>query len=46
LNEFRLDAVMTREEMAQGSGSSRETVTRLITDLKKRSLSATTVTHG
>lgn len=38
LEEFRLDEAMTHEEMAQRIGSSRETVPRLLTDLKKRQL--------
>jgi CRP/FNR family cyclic AMP-dependent transcriptional regulator len=36
--EFHLRSVMTHEEMAQRIGSSRETVTRLLTDLKKKRL--------
>jgi len=36
--EFRLRSPMTHEEMAQRIGSSRETVTRLLSDLKKRRL--------
>jgi CRP/FNR family cyclic AMP-dependent transcriptional regulator len=36
--EQRLRAVMTHEEMAQRIGSSRETVTRLLSDLKKKRL--------
>jgi CRP/FNR family transcriptional regulator, cyclic AMP receptor protein len=36
--EFRLRAAMTHEEMAQRIGSSRETVTRLLSDLKKKRL--------
>ena len=37
-DEARLHASMTHEEMAQRIGSSRETVTRLLSDLKKRQL--------
>jgi CRP/FNR family transcriptional regulator, cyclic AMP receptor protein len=37
-NEVRLRTVMTHEEMAQRIGSSRETVTRLLSDLKKKQL--------
>lgn len=36
--ETRLHASMTHEEMAQRIGSSRETVTRLLSDLKKKQL--------
>jgi len=36
--ELHLRSVMTHEEMAQRIGSSRETVTRLLSDLKKRRL--------
>jgi CRP/FNR family transcriptional regulator len=36
--EIRLRSAMTHEEMAQRIGSSRETVTRLLTELKKRQL--------
>ena len=36
--EFHLRSVMTHEEMAQRIGSSRETVTRLLSDLKKKRL--------
>ncbi|MBZ5682607.1 MAG: Crp/Fnr family transcriptional regulator [Acidobacteriia bacterium] len=36
--EIRLRSAMTHEEMAQRIGSSRETVTRLLSDLKKRQL--------
>jgi CRP/FNR family transcriptional regulator len=36
--EFRLRSPMTHEEMAQRIGSSRETVTRLLTELKKKRL--------
>jgi CRP/FNR family cyclic AMP-dependent transcriptional regulator len=36
--ELRLRSVMTHEEMAQRIGSSRETVTRLLSDLKKKRL--------
>jgi len=36
--EVRLQAPMTHEEMAQRIGSSRETVTRLLSNLKKREL--------
>jgi len=36
--ESPLRSIMTHEEMAQRIGSSRETVTRLLTDLKKRRL--------
>jgi CRP/FNR family cyclic AMP-dependent transcriptional regulator len=36
--ELHLRAAMTHEEMAQRIGSSRETVTRLLTDLKKKRL--------
>ena len=36
--EIRLQSVMTHEEMAQRIGSSRETVTRLLSDLKKKKL--------
>jgi CRP/FNR family transcriptional regulator len=38
LAESRLSSAMTHEEMAQRIGSSRETVTRLLSDLKKRQL--------
>lgn len=38
LEEFRVRSAMTHEEMAQRIGSSRETVTRLLSDLKKRQL--------
>jgi CRP/FNR family cyclic AMP-dependent transcriptional regulator len=37
-NEMPLRPVMTHEEMAQRIGSSRETVTRLLSDLKKKRL--------
>src|ERR1700684_3158354 len=37
-NEQRLHSAMTHEEMAQRIGSSRETVTRLLSDLKKKQL--------
>jgi len=36
--ELHLRSIMTHEEMAQRIGSSRETVTRLLSDLKKRRL--------
>jgi CRP/FNR family transcriptional regulator len=36
--ELRLRSTMTHEEMAQRIGSSRETVTRLLSDLKKKRL--------
>jgi CRP/FNR family transcriptional regulator, cyclic AMP receptor protein len=36
--EIRIGGSMTHEEMAQRIGSSRETVTRLLSDLKKRQL--------
>lgn len=36
--ELRLRTIMTHEEMAQRIGSSRETVTRLLSDLKKKRL--------
>jgi CRP/FNR family transcriptional regulator, cyclic AMP receptor protein len=36
--EFHLRSVMTHEEMAQRIGSSRETVTRLLSELKKKRL--------
>ena len=36
--EVRLRSAMTHEEMAQRIGSSRETVTRLLSDLKKKEL--------
>jgi len=36
--EVRLSSCMTHEEMAQRIGSSRETVTRLITNMKKKQL--------
>ena len=36
--EIHLQSAMTHEEMAQRIGSSRETVTRLLSDLKKRQL--------
>jgi CRP/FNR family transcriptional regulator, cyclic AMP receptor protein len=36
--EVRIRAAMTHEEMAQMIGSSRETVTRLLSDLKKKEL--------
>jgi CRP/FNR family transcriptional regulator, cyclic AMP receptor protein len=36
--ELRLRSVMTHEEMAQRIGASRETVTRLLSDLKKKRL--------
>jgi CRP/FNR family cyclic AMP-dependent transcriptional regulator len=36
--EFRLRSTMTHEEMAQRIGSSRETVTRLLSDLKRKRL--------
>jgi CRP/FNR family cyclic AMP-dependent transcriptional regulator len=37
-NELHLRSAMTHEEMAQRIGSSRETVTRLLSDLKKKRL--------
>jgi CRP/FNR family transcriptional regulator len=37
-DELHLRSVMTHEEMAQRIGSSRETVTRLLTELKKKRL--------
>jgi len=37
-DEVRLRSAMTHEEMAQRIGSSRETVTRLLSDLKKKHL--------
>jgi len=37
-DELRLRSAMTHEEMAQRIGSSRETVTRLISDLKRKQL--------
>jgi CRP/FNR family cyclic AMP-dependent transcriptional regulator len=37
-DELRLRSVMTHEEMAQRIGSSRETVTRLLTELKRKQL--------
>jgi CRP/FNR family transcriptional regulator, cyclic AMP receptor protein len=37
-SESRLSSTMTHEEMAQRIGSSRETVTRLLSDLKKKEL--------
>jgi CRP/FNR family transcriptional regulator, cyclic AMP receptor protein len=37
-SEVRLRSVMTHEEMAQRIGSSRETVTRLLSDLKRKDL--------
>jgi CRP/FNR family transcriptional regulator, cyclic AMP receptor protein len=37
-DETRLRSIMTHEEMAQRIGSSRETVTRLLSDLKKKQL--------
>ncbi len=37
-DESRLGSAMTHEEMAQRIGSSRETVTRLLSDLKKKRL--------
>ena len=37
-DELRLRSAMTHEEMAQRIGSSRETVTRLLSDLKKKRL--------
>jgi len=36
--EVRLRSIMTHEEMAQRIGSSRETVTRLLSDLKRKQL--------
>jgi CRP/FNR family transcriptional regulator len=36
--EVRLRSIMTHEEMAQRIGSSRETVTRLLSDLKRKRL--------
>jgi CRP/FNR family transcriptional regulator len=36
--ELRLPSCMTHEEMAQRIGSSRETVTRLLSELKKKRL--------
>ncbi len=38
LDELHLNSAMTHEEMAQRIGSSRETVTRLLSDLKKKRL--------
>lgn len=38
VTETRIPASMTHEEMAQRIGSSRETVTRLLSDLKKKQL--------
>jgi CRP/FNR family transcriptional regulator len=38
MEEFRLRSRMTHEEMAQRIGSSRETVTRLLSELKRRQL--------
>ncbi len=38
VDETRLRSIMTHEEMAQRIGSSRETVTRLLSDLKKKHL--------
>jgi CRP/FNR family transcriptional regulator, cyclic AMP receptor protein len=38
LDEVRLRSAMTHEEMAQRIGSSRETVTRLLSDLKRKQL--------
>jgi CRP/FNR family cyclic AMP-dependent transcriptional regulator len=38
VNEIHLDSAMTHEEMAQRIGSSRETVTRLLSDLKRKHL--------
>lgn len=35
-NEIRIRAIMTHEEMAQMIGASRETVTRLLSELKKK----------
>ena len=37
-DELHLRSVMTHEEMAQRIGSSRETVTRLLTELKRKQL--------
>lgn len=37
-NEVRIRPTLTHEEMAQMIGSSRETVTRLLSDLKKKEL--------
>ncbi|MGB2606308.1 MAG: helix-turn-helix domain-containing protein, partial [Candidatus Sulfotelmatobacter sp.] len=37
-NEGHLRSAMTHEEMAQRIGSSRETVTRLLSNLKKKRL--------
>jgi CRP/FNR family cyclic AMP-dependent transcriptional regulator len=37
-DEARLRSIMTHEEMAQRIGSSRETVTRLLSDLKRKHL--------
>lgn len=37
-SEARIESLMTHEEMAQRIGSSRETVTRLLSELKKRQL--------
>jgi CRP/FNR family cyclic AMP-dependent transcriptional regulator len=37
-NEIRIRPTLTHEEMAQMIGSSRETVTRLLGDLKKKEL--------
>jgi CRP/FNR family cyclic AMP-dependent transcriptional regulator len=37
-DELHLSSVMTHEEMAQRIGSSRETVTRLLTELKRKQL--------
>jgi len=38
VNQSSVRSIMTHEEMAQRIGASRETVTRLLTDLKKRRL--------
>ena len=37
-SEIRIRSSLTHEEMAQMIGSSRETVTRLLSDLKKKEL--------
>jgi len=37
-NEVRLHSIMTHEEMAQRIGASRETVTRLLSDLRRKHL--------
>jgi CRP/FNR family transcriptional regulator len=38
VTETRIHSAMTHEEMAQRIGSSRETVTRLLSDLRKKQL--------